>query len=289
MIALIGAKPVPLASRTIGLARVLAQEEAAERAFDAQDLLVLHRAEDMVGELAARHVADVQLDGRRAAQPLRRVGHAVAAAQPVRRMNSMYCPARYCRFWLAGSCRRSTATSGAGRSMASTRVGIFSTGNSPQSGHAARFDHAVGLRRGAAGEDVAGRFLGRRQCLELVHAMDHAAFEQPALARAAGAVAAAVGQADALADRGREDDLVAVDLEAAPGGLQGDRETSWQLGRTLKLSRELCPPAARCLPPPAHDPCIAPCAPTDLAHRGLRRRRPARAAPACSRAGACSR
>ena len=62
MIALIGAKPVPEASSTIGLSRVLAQEEAAERPLDAQDLLLLHRAEHVVGELAARHVADVQLD-----------------------------------------------------------------------------------------------------------------------------------------------------------------------------------------------------------------------------------
>ena len=46
----------------------------------------------------------------------------------------MYWPARYCRFWLAGSCSRSTATSGAGLSMLSTRQGIFSTGNSPAPG-----------------------------------------------------------------------------------------------------------------------------------------------------------
>jgi hypothetical protein len=59
--ALIGAKPVPEASSTIGLLGVLAQEEAAVRALDALDLLFLHGVEDMVGELAARHVADVQL------------------------------------------------------------------------------------------------------------------------------------------------------------------------------------------------------------------------------------
>jgi hypothetical protein len=44
------------------LVRVLAQEEAAERAFHAQDLLFLHRREHVVGELAARHVPDVQFD-----------------------------------------------------------------------------------------------------------------------------------------------------------------------------------------------------------------------------------
>jgi hypothetical protein len=54
--------------------------------------------------------------------------------------------------------------------------------------------------------------------------VDDPAFEQPALARAAGAVLAAIGQADALADRGLEDRLVALDAEAAPAGLDGDGE-----------------------------------------------------------------
>ena len=62
MIALIGAKPVPEATNTIGLARILAQEEGAERALEAQDVALLHLAEHVVGELAAGDVAHVQLD-----------------------------------------------------------------------------------------------------------------------------------------------------------------------------------------------------------------------------------
>jgi hypothetical protein len=54
--------------------------------------------------------------------------------------------------------------------------------------------------------------------------MDDPAFEQAALARAAGPVLAAVGQADALADRRAEDRLVAVDAEAPAARLQGDGE-----------------------------------------------------------------
>src|SRR6185369_853838 len=61
------------------LLAVLAQEEAAERPFDAQDLLLLHRAEDVVGELAAGQVADVQLELRLVDDGMRRVGHRVAA------------------------------------------------------------------------------------------------------------------------------------------------------------------------------------------------------------------
>ena len=82
--ALIGAKPVPEASSTSGCAMVLAQEEAAERPFDAQDVARLQRAEDMVGEFAAGHVAQVQFDPRllvadHLALAVRRVGDRVAA------------------------------------------------------------------------------------------------------------------------------------------------------------------------------------------------------------------
>src|SRR5262249_14893451 len=77
----------------------------------------------------------------------------------------------------------------------------------------------------AAGEDEAGLFLLDRQRLVLMRAVDHAAFEQAALARAARAIAAAVGQAHARADGGGQDGLVALDVEAAPGGLDGDVET----------------------------------------------------------------
>ncbi len=49
-------------------------------------------------------------------------------------------------------------------------------------------------------------------------------FEHAALARAAGAVAAAVGQADALADGGLQDGLVALDAEGLAARLDGDGE-----------------------------------------------------------------
>ena len=54
MIALIGAKPVPLATKTIGFALVLAQEEGAERPFEAQDVPLLHLVEHVIAELARR-------------------------------------------------------------------------------------------------------------------------------------------------------------------------------------------------------------------------------------------
>jgi hypothetical protein len=49
-------------------------------------------------------------------------------------MNSTYWPARYWKVLVGRQLQRSTITSGAARSMLSTRLGIFSTGNSPAPG-----------------------------------------------------------------------------------------------------------------------------------------------------------
>src|SRR5687768_5112341 len=58
------------------LRAVLAQEEAAERTLQAKDVALLHLAEHVVGEAAAGHLADVQLDQL---VGVRRVRHREAA------------------------------------------------------------------------------------------------------------------------------------------------------------------------------------------------------------------
>ena len=50
MTALIGAKPVPPATKMIGLSGVLAQIERAERALEAQDLAALELVEELPAE-----------------------------------------------------------------------------------------------------------------------------------------------------------------------------------------------------------------------------------------------
>ncbi|MNT84727.1 hypothetical protein D3C72_2247810 [compost metagenome] len=54
--------------------------------------------------------------------------------------------------------------------------------------------------------------------------VDHVATEQLAFAGAAGAVLAAVGQADALTDAGGEDGFFGEGFERASTGLDGDGE-----------------------------------------------------------------
>ena len=88
--------------------------------------------------------------------------------------------------------------------------------------------------------------------LLLVRAVDDAAFEHPALARAAGAVAAAVGQADALADRGLQDRLVALDAEGLAARLDGDGERHGMgeggAGASPRLGPRFCPAPASIRP-----------------------------------------
>jgi len=72
-------------------------------------------------------------------------------------------------------------------------------------------------------------------------AVDHAAFEQPAFARAARAVTAAIRQADALAHRRRQHGLVAVDLEGTAAGLNGNLKTHDEGALTLIFDFALCP------------------------------------------------
>ena len=92
------------------LVGILAQEEAAERTFEAQDVAFLQGGKHLLGEQAARHVADVQFQQR---VVVRRVGERKAARLPSFSRKSMYCPARNCRRSLAGSLIFTTITSSA--------------------------------------------------------------------------------------------------------------------------------------------------------------------------------
>jgi hypothetical protein len=68
-------------------------------------------------------------------------------------------------------------------------------------------------------------FFGVTQSLALVFGHDHIATDFFALARSTGAVFAAVGQANALAQAGTEQSLVGIGCEMAAAGLNRDTET----------------------------------------------------------------
>ena len=64
-----------------GFVRVFTQKETAVRPFDTQNVFFFHGGEHRVSELAAGHVANMQLHFRGAwLQSVGRIAHAVAAA-----------------------------------------------------------------------------------------------------------------------------------------------------------------------------------------------------------------
>jgi hypothetical protein len=177
----------------------------------------------MVGELAAGQVPQVQLDARAGlAQRVRRVGHRIAAPGAVAQ-DEFHVLARMELQRLAGRqlqahhhhvVRQPREALHAHRHLADRHgAGL---------GDLARLEHHVARGMGAAGEHEAGELLLGAQGLALVRAQGDLARELAALAGAAGAVFAAVGEADALADAGRQDGFVAVDHEVAPAGFDGD-------------------------------------------------------------------
>ena len=116
-------------------------------------------------------------------------------------------------------------TSGATFSSLDTRDGILRTGYSllPATSRASITRSAVG---GGAAEQrkAVGRFLLRQRAL-LVRLVLDRAFDDLALARAAGAVLAAVRQADAGADRRGQHGFVRLAVEMVAAGLDSDLES----------------------------------------------------------------
>jgi hypothetical protein len=178
----------------------------------------------MVGELAAGHVAQVQLDHGHAGggQRVRRAGHAVAAAAAVAQ-DDLDVLARVVLDDVVGGQLQAHAHHVVRQALQLGHArGHLLDRESPRVRDLARLQHHVALRHAAAGQHVAGGFFLGRERLALVRAMPDVARDLLALARAAGAVLAAVGQADALADAGRQHRLAGVGLEGAAAGLHGD-------------------------------------------------------------------
>ncbi len=194
--------------------------------------LLLHGAEHVVGELAARHVADVQFHhgraggaaGHRPHQGVRRVGHAVAAPRAVfedeldvlARMKLHHVVGRQLKRDAHHVVRQALQLRHAHRHLADRE--------SAGLGDLARFEHHIAVRHAAAGQHVAGGFFLGRQRLALVRPVHHGTLDLLAFAGAAGAVLAAIGQADALADGRSQHRFAGLGGETAPAGLYGDGE-----------------------------------------------------------------
>jgi hypothetical protein len=113
--ALMGAKPVPLASRIKGLVLSSRRKKLPKGPSMRRMSRSFISLKTWSVNLAARQMAQVQFDGRRIAQLVRRIGHAVAAPRTIAQDELDILAGVVLQNLVGGNCRRSTATSGAAR------------------------------------------------------------------------------------------------------------------------------------------------------------------------------
>src|SRR5450830_1415790 len=158
-------------------------------------------------------------------------------------------------------------TSSATLSSLATRTGIFLTGKMPvrvakldkvadddlvqlghahrhfldreitDTGHFAGFDDDIRIRLGAAEQREAQALVLCRQRALLMRTVCHAAFDQLAFARAACAVLATIGQADAGTNRGGKDGFAFVTGKLMAAGLNGNLKTHTILTMNNKVKK----------------------------------------------------
>src|SRR5574343_740455 len=201
------------------LGRILAQVEAAVWAVETQDVTHLHGREHLVGELAARYVADMQLQQRIV---VRRIGQRETALLAVLEQDVDI---------LAGEELQAFAGRQAQVQLDDVRRQAFQFFDARGQGFdrdlRARGDllalnDQVGLRLGAAIKRQAGGFFVVLQGVRLGLAVVYAAGLDMPLAGAAGAVLAAVRHGQALAQCGVEYGFVGLGHKLAAAWLDGD-------------------------------------------------------------------
>jgi hypothetical protein len=169
-------------------------------------------------------VSDVQLDRRWAAELTWGVGHRVAASCAAGE-HELHVLARVVAKLLVGRQLQSNQRHVGRRALQAQHPrGHLQHCELARAGNASRLDHAVGLRRGATGQDRTSRFFRAAQGFLLVCAVHHPTFEQFALARSAGAVPTAIGQTDTLAYRCVQQGLAVQHIETAARRQEGELE-----------------------------------------------------------------
>ena len=202
------------------LVRLLAQVERAVRPLDAQDLLRRKIAKQMLGERAARHVPDVQLEGPIV---MGRGREREAATRPVLHQDVDVLS----RKELQPLARRQLQRND--RDIRRREVDALDAHRHPPdldvvgATHFATLKDQVARRPRDARQDVPLLLLDFGQRRRLERCVADLALDEAALARPARAVATAVRQDQVRAERCGEDRLVDVACKARIAGLASDR------------------------------------------------------------------
>ena len=201
------------------LVAVLAQEEGAERALEAEDVLLLHRAEHVFGEGTALHVPHVKLD---VLVVVGRVGHRVRAPLAVAHDDLEVLTRQELQPFVGRKLQlddRDVARRALDRLDARRQLLHLDLADTAD---LAGVDHEIRQGLGAAEECEALLLLDVGQGVDLVRAVVDLSVDDLALAGAARAVAAAVGQGDAGGEGGCENRFTLGDLEGVAGFLDRD-------------------------------------------------------------------
>jgi hypothetical protein len=219
-----------------GLGRFLAQEETAVGALQTQDVLFLHGTEYVSGEFAAGNQPHMQLQK---AVVMRRVGDGKGAPLAVLEHELDVLAGKELQA-LVGRQLQAEDDDIIGDALDTLDAGRHDLDrNVPRRAHFAAFQHQVGERLGATEQRQAAGAVGDGQGLLLRRAVIHQAIEHLALAGAAGAVAAAVGQRQAGIERRLQQGIAAVGGKTVAAGLQGDAKWS-DCGHAIIIRCEDC-------------------------------------------------
>ncbi len=197
----------------------LAQEKSAEGSLEAQDVALLHGLEHVIGERAAGNVAHVQLDEL---VVVRRVRHRKASPGSILEQDVDVLPREEHQALVRRKLQvddhrvvgRALELVHARRQLPHLDV--------PGLAHLARFDHHVRQQLRLAEERVPLlAFQGRERLLRVAAVVDPA-LDEPSLAAAAGAVAAAVRQHEPRIQRPLQDARSFLHPELVAGIADGD-------------------------------------------------------------------
>ena len=180
-------------------------------------------------------MAQVQFQSRCRLLQMGRTGHGVSAAQAACQHKFHILPRVVFETLRSGQLQAQAHHVVRQALQRSHAHGQFFHGEAALVRHLAHLQHHIALGVGAAGQHIACSFFGGAQGLVLVCVVAHAARDFFALARTAGAVFAAIRQADAVGNGGAQNRFIAQGGEAAPTGLYGNLKAGIGAGHGMGI------------------------------------------------------
>ncbi len=197
--------------------RVFTQKEAAQWASQAQQVALTHAAEDVFGEPATCHAADMQLQD---AVVVRRIGEREGSPLAVLEQDVHVLAGEELQPLAARQAQLDDHHIWSGKEQPVYARRQRADGYVGERVDLPAFDAEVGVRRGATEERESGQTIGVAENRARGAAVGHLTAQDATAAAAADAVAAAIRQVQTLPECGREDALARCDGEGMTARLE---------------------------------------------------------------------